>query len=179
MWCIIYRVAELLVLLLQTILVGLDHFLHRDTHTTFTPCIELFKPFFGIFARKYLNFKFRCIIINEKFAHTKLYYDFRDDLIKGEIPYKIYYMSCNLGHALYGKLNSSDNDKEADAFAFAQRFKDDIPGFIEYVRESDFSVVESYPQSWQYIKEGLHSLERHTNFGICFQSNFLDPKGND
>lgn len=97
----------------------------------------------------------------------------------GKIPYKIYYMSCNLGHALYGKLNSSDNDKEADAFAFAQRFKDDIPGFIEYVRESDFSVVESYPQSWQYIKEGLHSLERHTNFGICFQSNFLDPKGND
>lgn len=28
---------------------------------------------------------FRMLGINEKFAHTKLYYDFRDDLIKGEI----------------------------------------------------------------------------------------------
>lgn len=96
----------------------------------------------------------------------------------GKIPYKIYYMSCNLDHALYGKLNSTDNEKEADAFAFAQRFKDDIPGFIEFIGESDFSVVESYPQSWQYIKKGLHSLERHTNFGLCFQTVFSDSKDN-
>lgn len=45
------------------VLVGLDHLLRRDTRTTSTPCIELFKPFFGAFARKYLNFKLRCIII--------------------------------------------------------------------------------------------------------------------
>ena len=37
--------------------------LRRDTRTTSTPCIELFKPFFGAFARKYLDFKLRRIII--------------------------------------------------------------------------------------------------------------------
>lgn len=50
-------------LLKVVLLVSLDHLLHRDTRTTSTPCIELFKPFFGAFARKYLNFKLRCIII--------------------------------------------------------------------------------------------------------------------
>ena len=51
------------ILLLHAVFVGFDHLFHRDTRTTSTPCIELFKPFFGAFARKYLNFKLRCIII--------------------------------------------------------------------------------------------------------------------
>lgn len=90
------------------------------------------------------------------------------------VPYQIYYMSCNLDHALYGKLNSTDYEKEADAFAFAKKYRDDIPSFMKYISESDFSVVGSYPQSWQYISEGLHSLERHTNFGLCFQTEVVD-----
>lgn len=91
-----------------------------------------------------------------------------------DVPYQIYYMSCNLDHALYGKLNSTDYEKEADAFAFAKKYRDDIPSFMKYISESDFSVVGSYPQSWQYISEGLHSLERHTNFGLCFQTEVVD-----
>lgn len=90
------------------------------------------------------------------------------------IPYQIYYMSCNLDHALYGKLNTTDDEKERDSFAFAKRYKENIPGFISYIRESDFSVVENYPQSWQFIREGLHSLERHTNFGLCFKTESSD-----
>ena len=92
------------------------------------------------------------------------------------VPYQIYYMSCNLDHALYGKLNSTDDEKEADAFAFAKKYRDDIPGFMKYISESDFSVAGSYPQSWQYIREGLHSLERHTNFGLCFQEEAVDSE---
>ena len=83
-------------------------------------------------------------------------------------------MSCNLDHALYGKLNSTDYEKEDDAFAFAKKYRDDIPGFMKLISESDFSVAGNYPQSWQYISEGLHSLERHTNFGLCFQTEVVD-----
>ena len=90
------------------------------------------------------------------------------------VPYQIYYMSCNLDHARYGKLNSTDDEKESDSFAFAKKYRDDIPSFMKYISESDFSVVGSYPQSWQYISEGLHSLERHTNFGLCFQTEVVD-----
>ena len=32
------------------------------------------------------------------------------------MPYRAYYMSANLDHVLYDKLNSSDKDKENDAF---------------------------------------------------------------
>ena len=92
------------------------------------------------------------------------------------VPYQIYYMSCNLDHALYGKLNSTDDEKEADSFAFAKKYRDNIPGFMKYISESDFSVSGSYPQSWQYIREGLRSLERHTNFGLCFQEEAVDSK---
>lgn len=92
------------------------------------------------------------------------------------VPYQIYYMSCNLDHALYGKLNSTDDEKEDDAFAFAKKYRDDIPGFMKYISESDFSVIRSYPQSWQYIREGLHSLERNTNLGLCFQEEAIDSE---
>lgn len=85
-----------------------------------------------------------------------------------KIPYSVYYMSCNLDHALYGKLNTSDEDKENDAHAFAKLYKDDTQGFLKYISESDFSVMEGYKESWSYIKQDLHSLERHTNLGVCF-----------
>ncbi len=94
------------------------------------------------------------------------------------IPYQIYYMSCNLDHTLYGKPNSTDEEKENDSYAFAKRYREDIPGFIKFISESDFSVMDSYPQSWQYIREGLHSLERHSNFGLCFKTDDRDAGDN-
>lgn len=86
------------------------------------------------------------------------------------IPYQIYYMSCNLDHVLHNKQNSSDEEKENDAFIFAKRYKQDIDGFVKFIAESDFSVTSSYIDSWNYIKQDTHSLERHTNFGICLIS---------
>lgn len=91
-----------------------------------------------------------------------------------KIPYRIYYMSCNLDHVLYGKLNSPDEEKENDSYAFAKKYRDDIPGFIRFVSESDFSVMNNYRQSWQYICEGLHSLERHSNCGLIFKTEDRD-----
>ena len=84
------------------------------------------------------------------------------------IPYQAYYMSCNLDHALYGKMNSSDEEKEEDSLAFAQKYRDDIEGFIQFICESDFSIMGDYRESWKYIQqEGLYSLQRYTNLGIC------------
>lgn len=86
-----------------------------------------------------------------------------------KIPYSVYYMSCNLDHALYNKLNTSDEEKESDAHAFAKQYKDDPQGFLTYISDSDFSVMDDYKESWAYIKEDLHSLERHTNLALCFK----------
>lgn len=86
-----------------------------------------------------------------------------------KLLYGIYYMSCNLDHALYGKLNSTDEEKEEDAYQFAKKYRNDIPGFLTYIKESDFAVGPDYKESWEFITEGLHSLERHTNLGVCFE----------
>ena len=83
------------------------------------------------------------------------------------IPYQAYFMSCNLDHVLYDKLNSIDEEKERDAFSFAKRYGRNIPEFERFISESSFSVGGSYLESWAFIKEEKHSLERHTNLGIC------------
>ena len=84
------------------------------------------------------------------------------------IPYSVHYMSCNLDHVLYNKLNSTDEEKEQDAFDFAKRFEEDLQGFLKFISTSDFSVQGTYVDTWQFIKEETHSLERHTNLGLCF-----------
>lgn len=86
------------------------------------------------------------------------------------ISYQVYYMSCNLDHVLYDKLNSSNEDKESDAFQFAKFYKDRIPEFIKFISESDFSVAGDYGESWDFIKKDLNSLHRHTNLGIGLPS---------
>ncbi len=85
------------------------------------------------------------------------------------LPYRVFYMSCNLDHVLYGKLNSSNREKEANSFNFAKRYRDRIPEFLNFICHSDFSVMSGYDESWEYIRRGLHSLERHTNLGLCFR----------
>lgn len=85
------------------------------------------------------------------------------------IPYQAYYMSSNLDHVLYGKLNSSDEEKENDAYAFAKKYKEDIDGFLAFISDSDFSRMDGYRESWDFIKRDLHSLERNTNLGLCFK----------
>lgn len=90
--------------------------------------------------------------------------------IIGNIPYQIYYMSSNLDHVLYNKLNSTDVEKENDAHNFAIKYKDDLNGFKAFLQDSDFSVNQNFIDSWDYIKQEKHSLERHTNFGQCLEN---------
>lgn len=91
------------------------------------------------------------------------------------IPYQVYYMSCNLDHVLYDKQNSSDQEKESDSLRFAKQYCSHIPNFVKFITESSFSVELPYLQSWVFIKEGKHSLERHTNFGLCIAKAFNRP----
>ncbi len=90
------------------------------------------------------------------------------------IPYSIYYMSCNLDHVLYNKLNTSDEEKENNAHQFAKQYKQDIPGFVHFISKSDFSVSGSYAESWAFIKQEKRSLERYTNLGLCFDASRED-----
>jgi hypothetical protein len=87
----------------------------------------------------------------------------------GGISYSAYYMSCNLDHVLYNKMNSSKDEKTSDSNSFRDEYDGRTSEFVKFISESEFSVVGDYYKSWEFIKQGLHSLERHTNLGICFQ----------
>lgn len=94
--------------------------------------------------------------------------------IKG-IDYDKYFMSCNLDHALYNEQNLSEELKQDYADAFYAVFKDAPRAFIDFLKEEVVNgVPSSYPQSWLYIQEELHSLERHTNLNIYFDKNPID-----
>lgn len=88
------------------------------------------------------------------------------------IPYHVYYMSCNLDHVLHGKLNCTNEEKGQNAYLFAKKYRNDVVGFINYISDSDFSVIDGYRSSWKYIDEGVNSLGRHTNLGLCFKRYF-------
>ena len=86
-----------------------------------------------------------------------------------QIPYHIFYMSSNLDHVLYNKLNSTNEEKEDNAFYFAKKYKERLEDFIIFMTESDFSVCGDYKASWAFIQEGNRSLERHSNLGILLE----------
>ena len=83
-------------------------------------------------------------------------------------------MSCNLDHVLYDKLNSTDEEKEIDSLNFARRYRSHVEEFVTFISESDFSIGGTYLESWDFIKQENHSLERHTNFGICLKKALKD-----
>lgn len=83
------------------------------------------------------------------------------------IPYSVYYTSCNLDHVLHNKRNSTDGEKEDDAYEFARKYKKDLEGFVKFICESEFSVRGEYKDTWEYIESETNSIERHTNLGIC------------
>lgn len=84
-----------------------------------------------------------------------------------KVPYRVYYMSCNLDHVLHNKRNSTEDEKETNAYAFAKKYKNDVEGFVNFICNSDFSVNGDYKESWLYIENGLNSIKRYTNLGIC------------
>ncbi len=85
------------------------------------------------------------------------------------IPYRVYYMSCNMDHVLYNKRNCTDEEKEYDAYDFAAKYKGNVREFLRYMCESDFSVDGDYKDSWKYIETEMHSLERHSNLCVCLR----------
>lgn len=88
------------------------------------------------------------------------------------IPYEMYFMSCNLDHALYDEMNLAENLKQKYADSFYERFIGKEKLFIDFLKSEVVNgVPDSFPASWSYIKSDLHSLERHTNLHIYFIKN--------
>ena len=72
-----------------------------------------------------------------------------DSLKEGGIKYRIYYNSCNLEHVLYGELRSyTDEEKTERADEFAEKYEDDVEGFIKFITDPSFAVLDSFKKTW-------------------------------
>ena len=105
----------------------------------------------------------RAIIQRNKQKRENLLKLIGTDTIWG-IPYRVFYMSCNLDHVLHDKQNATEKEKEDDSYTFADRYGNDIPGFWNFFSKSDFSIMIEYKESWNFIRKDLHSLGRFSNF---------------
>lgn len=86
------------------------------------------------------------------------------------INYSVYYFSRNMDHAIHGKLNPSPPEKVELCDEFSSKIDDSVK-FCEYLNSQNICCEGmGYKESWDYImKEGLYSLERHTNLNVLIE----------
>lgn len=82
------------------------------------------------------------------------------------VDYSVYYFSCNMEHYLYHEANATKDMKINNAKEFSLECDFDTDAFIKHFVENRESANMSYCESWDFIQEGLRSLERHTNLDI-------------
>lgn len=84
---------------------------------------------------------------------------------KCEVPYRIYYFSQNLEHALYDDpSNHTDDEKIYLARDFARKFGGSIPDFYQLLEE--ILPTKGYRESWEFIMRDKNSLRRYSNLRI-------------
>lgn len=84
-------------------------------------------------------------------------------------PYRVYYMSCNLEHVLHNIQNAPKDEKKKLAEALEERFYDNPDAFVEYMHDTSFVASGTYEDTWKYIKNGVNSLNRYSNFHLFLE----------
>ena len=85
------------------------------------------------------------------------------------MPIRTFFLSRNLEHALSNEPGKCSNDeKELLAHKFAREYADDIEGFKRFLAE-EIGVAGDYSETWNYVAEGAHSLERCSNLHLVLE----------
>ena len=88
-----------------------------------------------------------------------------------EIPYRIYFNSCNLEHVLYGELkNYSNEEKQRLSDEFADKYDGRAEEFVTFISEPAIAVLGTYQKTWDYIEKDKNSLHRHSNMHFIFKN---------
>lgn len=97
----------------------------------------------------------------------------------GGLSYSVYYMSSNLERVLHNRINLTDEEKEELSYEFAEICAEKPEYFIQLMTSQTVFIDGSYRESWDFIKSGKHSLERHSNLALCFHGSFGYESIND
>lgn len=94
----------------------------------------------------------------------------------GNVPYSVYYVSCNMDHVLFDKRNPPPNVKTACAYHFIKRCSSDPSVLNDSIFKQGIMAEGTYDRSWTYIQQGCNSLHRHTNLNLFFGDNAKNNK---
>ena len=86
------------------------------------------------------------------------------------IPYELYFVSCNMDHMLFGRINIQSQMKKALADAYVIECKNNPDCIFNSVFNEGISYKCTYEESWREIQIGTNSLKRHTNINLFFSS---------
>lgn len=84
------------------------------------------------------------------------------------IPYSVYFFSCNLEHVLHDNANVPWEDKDKLATQFAKRYRHHPEDFLIFIQNDKFAITKAYIDSWHFIEEAENSLKRYTNVNLIF-----------
>lgn len=94
----------------------------------------------------------------------------------GNVPYSVYYASCNMDHLLFNKRTPAPNEKTGCAFSFIERCSKD-PSILEAsIFKQGVMAEGTYGESWTYITQDCNSLQRHTNINLFFDEKAKNQK---
>ena len=68
-----------------------------------------------------------------------------------DIPYRVFYMSCNLDHVLYNERNLEDKRKVDMADDFADQYLEDIDGFVSFINNGNLIFEGDFKETWRQL----------------------------
>ena len=84
------------------------------------------------------------------------------------IPYSLYFVSCNMDHLLFNKRNPSQQEKGNSAMKFQLQCEKNPELLEESVFMPGIALGNDYYESWDAVQNDCESLQRHTNIHLFF-----------
>ncbi|MDF0728666.1 hypothetical protein PY093_18740 [Cytobacillus sp. S13-E01] len=90
---------------------------------------------------------------------------------KVKIPYRLFYLSQHLEHVVFNELNVPQNQKQKKIISFLKDMQGESTIFN--LLSSHFPPVQDidhkHVESWNYIYQDIHSLQRYTNAALMYE----------
>lgn len=109
-------------------------------------------------------------LIRRNLSKRKIVYSLYNQETVAGFSYEIYYFSRNMEHVLHDRAEDlTDDEKENLAFDIADQYTDQPEKFLEYLYDDGFHVCGTYKDTWEFIMDGNHSLNRYCNVAVFFE----------
>lgn len=99
----------------------------------------------------------------------RIYQKLQELTMIDNIPYKKFYFSRNLEHALYDLPHATTKEKIALSNQYDALYQNDAQGFKESLKAIRFNIPEDYTASWEYIFSNNNSMRRGSNLWLLLE----------